>query len=479
MAEQTLNMKPRNLLLLLLLIVILLVLFLLRRCKDPHPAGKITRTDSAYASPPYRKNQLVLIFKHPPTEQERARIKDSMERYGIETSEIKVTACPNCKDMPVELWHAPGIETYVFADPVRGGTTTGAGSQGQGEDSTSYYSPNFIFQGPPDQDGRPTAGISKLVSRRFVSNGQPIRVAILDTGLDDALLNTGYTWKNPAEIPGNQTDDDANCLKDDVAGWNFVGNNADIRDDHPGRHGSHIALFIMNEFQRDSANALQLMILKTHDEKAQGDLFNSMCAISYAASHDAKIINASWGYYSGYKSSPYRPLDSMITRVLADKGILFITSAGNRMPPADDSARKRGLTEAELRDLTKHQMYPACFNNPATNIIVATTVNDTMVSPTQNFADRYVDIGVKADSMENGVQLFRVPLVLSNNYITGSSFATAIVTGRIAALCPLTMYQQHPVKKETFLAYPGIHAQYNSVIGAKKQVAGGRYITHN
>ncbi|SHM13538.1 Subtilase family protein [Chitinophaga jiangningensis] len=471
-------MKPRNLLLLLLIIAIIIVLFLLRRCKGPEPVKKITRTDSAYASPQYHKDQLVLIFKHTPTTEERTRIKDSMRVYGIDTVKITVQACPNCKDMPVELWNAPGIDTYVFADPVRGGTTTGSGTQGQGEDSTSYYSRNFILNAPPDLDNRTPAGISKLVSRRFVNNGKVIRVAILDTGLDEALLNTGYTWKNPAEKPGNQNDDDANCLKDDVVGWNFVGNNSDIRDDHPGRHGSNIALFIMNEFQRDSANALQLMILKTHDQKAQGDLFNAMCAIAYAASHDARIINASWGYYTGYKSSPYRPLDSMITRVLAEKGILFVTSAGNRMPAADDSARKRGLTEAELRDLTKHQMYPACFNNPASNIIVATTINDTAVSPTQNFSDRYVDIGVKADSIENGVQLFRVPLVLENRYITGSSFATAIVTGRIAAMCPVPR-NGTTAKKEDFLNNPGINAQYNPVIGGKKQVAGGRYITHN
>ncbi|MBV7531952.1 S8 family serine peptidase [Chitinophaga sp. sic0106] len=469
-------MKPRNLLLLLLIIAIIIVLFLLRRCKEPVLVTKITRTDSAYASPPYRKNQLVLIFKHTPTAAERTRIKDSMHHYGIDTTKIQVKGCPNCTDMPVELWNAPGIETYVFADPVRGGTTTGTGSQGQGEDTSSYYSPNFIFQMPPDRDAKEPAQITKMVSRRFNNKGTPVRVAILDTGLDEALLNAGYTWKNPLETAGNNNDDDGNCMKDDVVGWNFANNNADVRDDHPGRHGSHIALFILNEFQRDSANALQLMILKTHDQKAEGDMFGTMCAIGYAVSHQANIINASWGYYSGYKSNPYRPLDSMITTVLAQKGILFITSAGNRSAAADDSAIKAGLSEADLRDLTKHNMYPACFNNIGSNVIVATTVNDTAVSPTQNFASRYVDIGVKADISENGMQQFRVPLMLNNSYISGSSFATAIVTGRIAAMCPVSMYVPQ-LKKETFLNAREVSASKNEMI--KEKVKEGRYIIHN
>jgi subtilisin family serine protease len=51
-----------------------------------------------------------------------------------------------------------------------------------------------------------------------------IVVAIIDSGVETvhpALVP--YLWRNPGEVPGNGTDDDANGYVDDVHGWSFLG----------------------------------------------------------------------------------------------------------------------------------------------------------------------------------------------------------------------------------------------------------------
>ncbi len=75
---------------------------------------------------------------------------------------------------------------------------------------------------------------------QFSQGNREIVVAVIDTGIDvqheDLKDNI---WKNPKEIPGNNIDDDKNGYVDDVHGWNFVRNNAEVRDTHG--HGTHIA----------------------------------------------------------------------------------------------------------------------------------------------------------------------------------------------------------------------------------------------
>lgn len=55
--------------------------------------------------------------------------------------------------------------------------------------------------------------------------GQTVIVAVIDGGIDYMHEDLkDVMWKNPGEIPGNNTDDDKNGYIDDVYGWNFLGN---------------------------------------------------------------------------------------------------------------------------------------------------------------------------------------------------------------------------------------------------------------
>ncbi|RAJ87653.1 subtilase family protein [Chitinophaga dinghuensis] len=475
-------MKRRNLLLLLIIILIILLLLLLRHCNSGGDTGNKPTIDSPYKIPDYRKDQVVIFFKQPPNAAIISRIKQSMASSGIDTSKITVQKCANCTDMQIELWNAPHMDTYAVSEPVKGGSSSGSGSNGVGED-TALFAPNFIVSTPPEEyPNMPYDSLGRKRAIRFPSKAgaDTVKVAILDTGIDDQLM--GYQqlfWKNPDETLNN-ADDDHNCLKDDIYGWNFVDNNNNLRDDSRDGHGTHIALFIINEFQRDQTNALQLMILKTHNSKSEGDMFNILCAMSYAANKGANVINASWGYYSLFKhATPYSQIDSIITAGLAARGILFVTAAGNRMAAPDDSAMKAGITGTNLRNLDLHYFYPACLGGSNNNIIVATTVNDSMVSPTQNFSPFYVDLGVLADEEEGGFLKFKVPYTLGTpQYVSGSSYATAIVTGRIAATCKKNAYTA-PLRKSNFLQTAGLDIKGSAKLDQNKQVNGGKYIIHN
>ncbi|MBO9668743.1 MAG: serine protease, partial [Bdellovibrio sp.] len=51
---------------------------------------------------------------------------------------------------------------------------------------------------------------------------------------------TGALWINVLEAKGQTgVDDDANGYVDDINGWNFVANNANVNDDNS--HGTHVS----------------------------------------------------------------------------------------------------------------------------------------------------------------------------------------------------------------------------------------------
>src|SRR5690606_17231168 len=134
-------------------------------------------------------------------------------------------------------------------------------------------------------------------------------------------------------------DDDNNCYVNDVAGWNFIGNNDNITDDNINLHGTLVSQYIVNEFKTSPNNFVQIMTLKTHDHTGYGDLFSTICAIHYAVDKGANIINASWGFYF-YEDGSHPYLDSLITTGLKQKGILFVTASGNKIDEVDAYAKK-------------------------------------------------------------------------------------------------------------------------------------------
>lgn len=252
-----------------------------------------------------------------------------------------------------------------------------------------------------------------------VSQGsRNVVIAIIDTGCDiqhEDLKNN--IWTNSGETgldskgrdkATNGVDDDGNGFIDDVHGWNFVSNNGILTDNHG--HGTHIAGIIGAEGGNNKgiigiAPKVSMMILKYYDPKLPTDnLRNTVQAIKYAAKMKVNIINYSGG---GVEFSE----DEKSAIVEAQRqGILFVAAAGNERSNSDT-----------------HKYFPADYG--LSNIISVTAIDpNTKVLSSSNYGVETVDLAAPGQSI-----LSTLP-GNSYGYLTGTSQATAFVTGAAAVV---------------------------------------------
>jgi subtilisin family serine protease len=108
---------------------------------------------------------------------------------------------------------------------------------------------------------------------------------------------------NPGEIAADGIDNDGNGLTDDVNGWDFCHDDASVHDVGDDRHGTHVAGTIAARGNgigiAGVAPTVTIMALKflSEGDATCGTDAQAIEAIQYAATHGAKIINASWGGY--------------------------------------------------------------------------------------------------------------------------------------------------------------------------------------
>jgi len=478
----------------LLALIILLLVFMqgcppLTETKNPDENGKKDpgepnvkgygplETDSL---PPYYKDQVIVVFKdNPPSQSVRdSLLEDIADNFPNKTkdeveNDLDIRVCDSCGDSYMELWKMNDIETTIHAKGLH------AGAEGKsdpvGEDKFGYYSVNYDVSIPLDTTNqlKDEAYLDPDLRGQTIDPGEePVIVAVLDTGLDPNLdhnspnansLYSSYLWANPE---GKKS-----CYSTDVHGWNFADENSNIQDDNERyRHGTIVSQFIINEFTNNVPNKLQLMTLKTHKADGSGDLFSSICAMRYAIRNGANIINASWGFYD-FKELGHPYLDSLITEVLPMKGILFVTAAGNQIDEIDDKMKTAQVDETKLRDIEVNHFYPARLDTVDNTVITATTVLGDKVSPTQNYSNVYVDMGVVADP--TGFMQFKLPY--SSDLVTGSSYATAILSGKIGAHLPTSEYTPNIDKEDVILILkPLINIDTNPALNNK--IRGGRFV---
>jgi subtilisin family serine protease len=277
-----------------------------------------------------------------------------------------------------------------------------------------FVEPNFVVRAAqlPNDDGFGRQwGLHDVRAPAAwdVTTGGPVTVAVLDTGVayDHPDLSSNM-WANQAERQDG-VDEDGDGFADDVQGADFLGQDADPRDDDG--HGTHVAGIIgavgNNSIGVAGVNwDVRIMALKFLDSSGDGNTADAAAAIDYAVDHGARVVNASW---SGPQFS--NALYSAIQRAGA-RGVLVVAAAGNDGVDSDDKPQ-----------------YPAAFDLPNVISVAASDQHDRLLD-FSSYGKRSVDLAAPGEDIES-----TVPFGFdSSGYagLSGTSMAAPFVSGAAA-----------------------------------------------
>jgi thermitase len=264
-----------------------------------------------------------------------------------------------------------------------------------------------------------------------------VLVAVIDTGIDIHHPDLKSSiWMNDGESgmdsqgrdkATNGVDDDGNGYIDDVHGWNFAGQFADVSDSHG--HGTHIAGIIAGLSQssdKSIPNCAVIMPIKyiDPDTTTKNSILNTSLSILYAIKMGAEIINYSGG---GLSSNEFEKRSVQLSNY---NQILFIAASGNEANNADEKP-----------------FFPASYQTP--NMISVGAVDRRgNILENSNFGERSVDVAAP------GLFIFSTLPKGKYGLMSGTSQATAFVTR--AAVSVLNTQKIHSMKswqlKQTVLS---------------------------
>ncbi len=240
------------------------------------------------------------------------------------------------------------------------------------------------------------------------SHGNGVLVAVLDSGVQLNHPDLAKSlWRNAAETPANNIDDDKNGYVDDVYGANIKALNGNVEDDNG--HGTHVAGIIAAQAGNDVggsgiAPGAQIMAVKVLDANRAGDSSQLAKGIRYAVDRGAKILNVS---INGDGTSP--DLDAALAYA-GQKGATVVASAGNNG-----------------RDLDLMPSYPAASPAPAVLTVTGTEESGGLLS-IANRGLRSVDLAAPGGNILSTAKGSRYELRV------GTSMAAPFVSGSLALL---------------------------------------------
>lgn len=262
-------------------------------------------------------------------------------------------------------------------------------------DERSYFDESHLSSSYASWGVNPTnpASINLLEAWKKFKKKKDIVVAVVDTGID---REHPFLERN-IYVDGGKVDP-----------TNF---GVDFSKDRKGKgmpidnhgHGTHVSGIIKSIFPE-----VKILALKYYNPNASGvdNLNSTVEALRYAVDHNVDVIN-----YSG--GGPEAAAEEL--RVLKEaerKGILVIAAAGNEESNIDD--RKKAY-------------FPASYG--LKNIITVTAHDeDLKILNSSNFGRTSVDIFAPGYRIKSALQNGRT------GYLTGTSQATAFVTGVVALI---------------------------------------------
>lgn len=223
----------------------------------------------------------------------------------------------------------------------------------------------------PDQWG--LAQINAPEAWDLVTGATNIVIAVIDAGLDTNHPDlSGQLWVNPGEIAGNGVDDDNNGHIDDIHGWNFVDDNADLSDNTG--HGTQVAGIIAAATDNNQGVAgvcwnCRLMVVKVVQPGGVANYSDIAAGVVYAAQKGVKVINVSLGGYS----------DSVTLRAAieaAAQTAVIVSGAGN--------------------DNDNRPFYPAAYNHHV--LAVAGTTAADVKTGSSNYGT-WIDVSAPAEAI--------------------------------------------------------------------------------
>jgi subtilisin family serine protease len=255
------------------------------------------------------------------------------------------------------------------------------------------------------------AHISAVEAWDTTVGSHDVVIGVVDTGVDfthpDLVPNM---FVNPAEIAGNNIDDDANGFIDDVHGMNAITGTGNPMDDND--HGTHVSGTI-GAVGNEGVGVVgvnwnvSIMGLKFLSASGSGSTADAIECINYAVlmknrGVNIRALNNSWGG-GGFSQAL---MDSIVAANTA--GILFVAAAGNSNANNDTTPS-----------------FPSNYDVPNVLAVASTTRTDAK-SSFSSFGATTVDLGAPGSDI-----LSTIP---GNGYaiFSGTSMATPHVTGAAA-----------------------------------------------
>ena len=299
---------------------------------DGRDSGSAKKSGKKDQKTKYKEGEILIRFKKNVSKEKKNAVHEKMKTKVLHSYR-----------------HIDGLEHVKIPD----GTSLDAIIEAYKADSEVLYAErNYFYQAltVPNDDlfpdmwnlhntgqegGVPDADINAPEAWDHVTGSPNTVVAVVDTGVDYNNLDlVDNIWVNPAEIPGNEIDDDGNGYVDDVHGINAITGTGDPMDDD--NHGTHVAGTIAATGNNNRGIVgvnwqAKIIACKFLDSTGYGTDSDAAKCLDYffelktRPDNPVNIIlsNNSWGG-PGVSQALEDAIDAQRMA-----GILFITSAGN------------------------------------------------------------------------------------------------------------------------------------------------------